>query len=70
MERYTDEEWEYMQERFADPGGDSALHPETEDGPRIYPCPTCGQPNRLTKRDKLAHYQCGTCAERLERGGY
>jgi len=27
---------------FADPGGGSALRAETEDNPRIYPCPNCG----------------------------
>jgi len=50
---------------FADPGGRSALRA----GPRIYPCPTCGKPNRLSKRDVQLRYQCDQCADALE-GGY
>ena len=51
---------------FADPGGNSALRA----GNRIYPCPTCKQPNRLTAKDVALHYQCDSCADRDERGGY
>ena len=53
---------------FADPGGNSALRAATPDNPRIYPCPTCGEPNRLTRIDKERGYQCDACADRAERG--
>lgn len=62
------EEDEELRERFADPGGRSALHPATRSNPRIYKCPTCGKSNRLTKLDVLKHYQCDECADRAERG--
>lgn len=63
---YRDEEEYdfYLAARFADPGGNSALHP----GPRPHPCPTCGEPNRLTDRDVQAGYQCDTCADADEFG--
>jgi len=48
--------------RFRDPYGKSSLHP----GKRIYPCPTCGEPKRLTKKDKASGYQCDECANRAE----
>lgn len=51
-------------DRFRDPGGESALHPG--EGERTEPCPTCGQPNRLTKADVKHHYQCDECAARAE----
>ena len=51
---------------FADPGGNSALRAATPDNPRIYPCPSCGSPDRLTGRDVALHYQCDTCADRDE----
>lgn len=54
---------------FADPGGRSSLRAVTRDNPRIYPCPTCGKRNRLTKKDVQLGYQCDECADRLERGG-
>ena len=54
---------------FADPGGRSALRAATKKNPRIYPCPTCKQPNKLTAIDKQRGYQCDSCAERAERGG-
>jgi len=53
---------------FADPGGNSALRAATPNNPRIYPCPTCGEPNRLTRIDKERGYQCDECADRAERG--
>jgi len=53
---------------FADPGGHSSLRRETEDNPRIYPCPTCGAENVLTPLDVRAGYQCDACADRAERG--
>jgi hypothetical protein len=63
---YDDEEWAERVERFADPGGHSALYPATKDNPRNLPCPTCGKPNRLTPRDRAKHYQCDECADRAE----
>lgn len=54
---------------FADPGGRSALRAATRDNPRDLPCPTCGEPNRLTRIDKQRGYQCDRCADALERGG-
>ena len=52
--------------RFAQPG--SALHPADDDNPRIYPCPNCKHPNRLTMLDKMKGYQCDSCANATERG--
>jgi hypothetical protein len=43
---------------FADPSGYSALRAATDDNPRIYDCPTCGRPNRLTLKDVNLGYQC------------
>lgn len=51
---------------FADPGGRSALRAATPNNPRIHPCPTCGQPNRLTPLDVARGYQCDDCADRDE----
>ena len=51
---------------FADPGGRSALRAATKDNPRIYPCPTCLEPNRLTAIDKAHGYQCDHCADIAE----
>ncbi len=55
---------------FADPGGRSALRAASRKNPRNLPCPTCGEPNRLTPADRANGYQCDSCADRLERGGY
>jgi len=55
---------------FADPGGGSALRAATKGNPRNLPCPTCGEPNKLTRIDRARGYQCDTCANQLERGGY
>lgn len=55
---------------FADPGGRSALRAETRTNPRNLPCPTCGEPNRLTPLDKRRGYQCDACADRDEMGCY
>ncbi len=44
----------------------SALRKATRYNPRIYPCPTCKQPNRLTQKDKNLGYQCDQCAARDE----
>jgi len=51
---------------FADPGGRSALRAATRSNPRSFPCPTCGEPNRLTRIDVARHYQCDACADRAE----
>jgi hypothetical protein len=53
---------------FQDPGGNSALRRETKENPRNLPCPTCGEPNKLTPADVKAGYQCDTCADQLEMG--
>ena len=65
-----EEEWQERVERFADPGGNSALHPATKGNHRNLPCPTCGVKNRLTRFDKLKGYQCDQCADLAERGGF
>ena len=62
MDYYGDDEFECCSQRFADPGGTSALHA----GTRTYPCPTCATPNRLTARDVEAGYQCDGCADAEE----
>jgi hypothetical protein len=54
---------------FADPGGRSTLRASTRSNPRNLPCPTCGEPNRLTPIDRRRGYQCDSCADALERGG-
>lgn len=54
--------------QFADPGGRSALRAATPDNPRIYPCPTCDEPNRLTAKDVQLGYQCDSCADAAEGG--
>jgi hypothetical protein len=63
---YDDVEYFERAQRFADPFGESALHP----GERTEPCPTCQEPNRLTVKDVQAGYQCDACATRAERGGW
>lgn len=55
---------------FADPGGNSALRAETPDNPRDRPCPTCGDEDVLTREDVMRGYQCDSCANAAERGGY
>ena len=70
-EDYDEEEWRERVERFADPGGDSALHPASDSNPRNLPCPTCKVENRLTRLDRNKGYQCDVCADQAEgRGGY
>ena len=64
------DEWEERVERFADPGGDSALHPSSSSNPRNLPCPTCQEPDRLTPADRARGYQCDACADRAEGVGY
>jgi hypothetical protein len=55
---------------FADPGGVSALRAASPTNPRNKPCPTCKRPNKLTPADQQRGYQCDSCADRAERGGY
>lgn len=55
---------------FADPSGRSALRAATKNNPRNLPCPNCGQPNRLTPKDRAHGYQCDECADRTEGHGY
>lgn len=61
---------EYDEDRivFANPG--SALRAAGRGNPRNLPCPTCGEPNRLTPEDVALHYQCDECADIAEGGGY
>lgn len=70
MENYYDHEESYQRRDFADPGGNSALRRAHKGNPRNLPCPTCGEPNRLTPKDKALGYQCDACADRAEGGGY
>ena len=65
---YDPEEWDDRCETFADPGGHSALRAASDSNPRNLPCPTCGEPDRLTPADRAQGYQCDTCADELERG--
>lgn len=65
---YDEDEWQERLERFAEPGGESALHPATTQDPRNQPCPTCGWPNRLTLHDVHKGYHCDSCANAIERG--
>jgi len=60
---YLDDEMD-----FADPGGNSALRAATPSNPRNLPCPTCGEPDRLTPRDVQLGYQCNVCADAAEGG--
>lgn len=53
---------------FADPGGRSALRAANKNNRRNLPCPTCGEPNQLTPKDKALGYQCDACADRAEGG--
>ena len=67
-EDYEPEEWAEMVDRFADPGGESALHPAGRGNPRNLACPTCKTPNVLTPADRRKGYQCDRCADRAEQG--
>lgn len=55
---------------FADPHGKSALRAASKSNPRNLPCPTCGEPNRLTPKDRALGLQCDACADREEGGGW
>jgi hypothetical protein len=65
-----DREMEDDHSMFADPGGKSALRAATRNNPRNLPCPTCKKENRLTPADVARNYQCDSCADRDEGGGY
>lgn len=56
--------------QYARPYSNSALRAATKRNPRIYPCPTCKEPNRLTAADVARHYQCDACADRDEGLGF
>jgi hypothetical protein len=58
----TDDMGDEDRSMFADPGGSSDLRT----GKREFPCPTCGEPNRLTLKDVQLGYQCDTCADIAE----
>ncbi len=58
----------YCRPGFANAG--SALRAASRTNPRNLPCPTCGEPNRLTPEDVRRGYQCDECADREEGGGY
>ncbi len=62
---------DYYEPKFQNPGGRSALRKASRSNPRNIPCPTCGEPNKLTPADKARGYQCDACADRDEGfGGY
>jgi len=68
QDEYDPEEWDERCERFADPGGESALHASSDNNPRNLPCPNCGEPNVLTPADRSSGYQCDACADQAEMG--
>lgn len=65
-----DDEEAFVRQRFADPGGKSALHAASASNPRNLPCPTCRRENVLTAKDVAKGYQCDACADEAEGGGY
>jgi len=69
---YWDDDYEGLIDGvgFADEGGRSALRASTPTNPRNLPCPTCGKLDRLTPIDRDRGYQCDSCADALERGGW
>jgi hypothetical protein len=62
----TESDWDGGEMDFRDPGGNSSLRA----GKLEFPCPTCGEEDVLTAKDVRLGYQCDSCADRLERGGY
>jgi len=70
MREYDPQEWDELCRDFQDPGGKSALRRATRKNPRNLPCPTCGEPNRLTPKDVARGYQCDQCADQAEGFGY
>jgi len=69
-EDYDEEEWRDICETYADPGGNSALRAATKSNPRNKSCPNCKRRNMLTPEDVARGYQCDSCADLAERGGY
>lgn len=69
---YENDDEDILREEFdfQDPGGNSALRRATKSNPRNLPCPTCGEPNRLTPKDRDLGYQCNKCSDRDEGKGY
>lgn len=67
---FGDGDDDFEREMFEDPGGRSALRRATPSNPRNLPCPTCGEPNRLTPEDVRLGYQCDACADEAEGFGY
>lgn len=67
MSRY-DYDFDEDRSDFAEPFSNSALRAASKYNPRNLPCPTCGEPNRLTPKDVQLGYQCNACADRDERG--
>jgi hypothetical protein len=61
-----DDDVGYRRRTFRDPGGRSALRAASRTNPRNLPCPTCGEPNKLTPADRANGYQCDQCADRAE----
>ena len=66
MGQYYNEDEDDWPDEFAREG--SALRCSSPSNPRNLPCPTCGEPDRLTPADKALGYQCDKCADRAERG--
>lgn len=66
-DRYDHDEWEDRVERFADPGGTSALYAASRGNPRNLSCPTCGDEDVLTPADRAKGYCCDRCADKAER---
>ena len=67
---YEYDDYNDDRDMFADPGGKSALRAATKKNPRNLPCPTCGKKNRLTPADRALGYQCNTCADIADGGGF
>ena len=70
MSYYFDDYEDNDRSMFADPGGRSALRASSKSNPRNLPCPTCGQANVLTQKDRNLGYQCDSCADQAEGIGY
>lgn len=71
MNGYYGDGDDYDRSEFAEPSGRSALRASSKSNPRNLPCPTCGEKNRLTPKDRALGYQCNACADRDEGiGGY
>lgn len=48
---------------FTDPSGPSPIKTSSPTNPRIYPCPTCGAENALTRIDVEFGYRCDSCVQ-------